>query len=390
MKRSTVALIGFGLFLALFFPSYPVQWLGYSIVFVIVLSHGYSRAVGRALLIDRAEPELKAYQHQSVTVAITIRNRSILPVPMLVVTDNPGSLYSGYDNNRLMSLAPGERTQLAYTIKGMNRGAYRIGPITVRFSDPLGLFPVEQTIHQESRLIVYPRIYPLELPVHHGLPAGSITAASRIYEDPTRYRSVREYIPGDELRRINWKASARLGSLHSTEWLPTINVPVMVLLNLTAAAYEQRNRYAHTERAIDAAASLVHHLTERGQATGLITTGIMQGLAETVMPSIQVGSGAQHATGILETLAQLGPNPEDVDPAQRFLDHGRISFGTRLFYLGPALAPESVAGLLAAVKDRTLVRLYYVDEGVIQPHTIDRVHVYRVSEYGDELFTLQT
>ncbi|MFP4113166.1 MAG: DUF58 domain-containing protein [Spirochaetota bacterium] len=391
MKGRGIALIVVGLFLALFLDSYVVQWIGYVLVTVVVLSYAYTRAVAAGLEVTRDEPILRAYQHQIVPVRIRIANRSPLPVPHLVVTDNPGSLYTGNENARLMSLRPGERTDLEYEIRGMNRGAYRLGPVSVRFADPLGLYPEARIKFEETRLVVYPRIHPVELPVHRGLPAGSITTTSRIYEDPTRYRSVREYVPGDEIRRINWKASARLGALHSTEWLPTINVPVMILLNLTASTYAQRARYGHTERTIDAAASLVHHLATRGQEVGLVTTGVIKGAPEKIMPWIRVGSGMQHAVGILETLAQLTINEADDDPVARFLERGSLSYGTRLFYLGAPLPEDSVAALVASMGDRSLLRLYYTDEGVTSwdELSIESVRVYRITEHGDELFAAQ-
>lgn len=391
MNGKSITLLVIGAFLVLFMPFYAVQWVGYLCVGVVALSYAYSRMIQAGLTIEREELALRAYQHQVVTIRIRIANRSLVPIPHLVVTDNPGSLYSGNENARLLSLRAGERAELVYHIRGMNRGAYRIGPISVRFSDPLGLYPVAITIPNEARLVVYPRIYPIEMPVHRGLPAGSITTTSRIYEDPTRYRSVREYVPGDEIRRVNWKASARLGALHSTEWLPTINVPVMILLNLTASTYETRNRYAHTERTIDAAASLVHHLANRGQEVGLVTTGIIKGAPERVMPWIRVGSGMQHAVGILETLAQLATNELDEDPVERYLERASISFGTRLFYVGAPMSEDSLAALVTSIGNRSSLRLYYTDEGVRNWHelAVESVRVYRITEHGDELFAIQ-
>ena len=391
MRRRGVALILIGLFLILFLDSYVVQWIGYLMVATIVLSYLYSRTIRRGLTVKRHDPVLRTYLMETVTVRIEVENRSFLPLPYLAITDNPGSLYSGDENSKLITLRPGEKTELVYDIKGMNRGAYRIGPITTRFTDPLGIYPVAATIHDETRLIVYPRIHPIELPVHRGLPAGSVATSSRIYEDPTRYRSVREYVPGDEIRKVNWKASARLGELHSTEWLPTINHPVMIILNLTASSYERRNRYAHTERTINAAASLVHHLAQRGQEVGLVSTGIIKGTVDRIMPWIEVANGMQHAIGILETLAQITTNELDEDPVERFLSRSSVSFGTRIFYLGAPLHEEAIAALATSVGDRSLIRLYFTEEGVSQNAAFapEAIRVYRITEYGDELFTIQ-
>jgi uncharacterized protein (DUF58 family) len=244
------------------------------------------------------------------------------------------------------------------------------------------------------RLIVYPTILPVTVPLDAGLPAGTITAASKIYEDPTRYRSVREYVPGDELRRVNWKVTARTGRLHSTEWLPTITFPVMVLLNLTAADFELRQRYHHVERTIDAAASVVHHLAEKGQSVGLISTGTLVSEGRLVLPWIPVAAGPQHASLVLQTLAELQPNENPPgadggpDVVSFFLEQGSVSFGTRVFYMGPPLAPERVAVLLGSVGDRSLVRLHYTDEGVTNWRSlaVEAVKLWRITEFGSDVF----
>lgn len=391
MRKGPLWLLVASLFLFLFIDSYVVQWIGVLGVSVVGLSYAYAKVLENNLQIERLELRLRAYKHQKVTVRLRIANRSSLPMPYLLVTDNPGSLYTGHGNHRLLQLHAREEARLVYTIKAMNRGFYRIGPVNVRFADPLGLFPVSKTIFLEARLVVYPRVYPVELTVRHGVPAGSITAASRVYEDPTRYRSVREYVPGDEIRRVNWKATARLGSLYSTEWLPTLNVPVLILLNLTASDFAQRNRFHHVERTIDAAASLTHYLAERGQEIGLVSTGEIKGMTQQIMPSVKVGAGVAHAVGILETLAQLQSNPEQVDPVKLLLERGSLSPGTRLFYLGPALDEDKLASLLAAVKTRSNIRLYYTEEGVARREVArpETVKLFTITEYGDELFTLQ-
>lgn len=390
MRRGLLLLCIVGLFLFLFIDSYLVQWIGITGALIIGASYAYSEILARGLRVSRQEDRLRAYKHEYVQVNIDIENDSMLPMPYLLVTDNPGSLYTGYENHALLAMHPREKHLLSYSIKTMNRGSYRIGPVSVRFTDPLGIFPRSKTVFEEARLIVYPRVYPVSIDFHHGLPAGIISAQSRMYEDPTRYRSVREYVPGDEIRRVNWKASARLGSLHSTEWLPTINVPVLMLLNLTAGAFETRNRFQHVERLIDAAASLTQHLAHRGQEMGLISSGVLRGNTESLSPAVRVAAGMQHAIGILETLAELDINSEEIDISQLLLERGALSPGTRLFYMGPALAEAQLTGILAAVKNHALLRLHYIQEGVKReeapvPTGVSR---YDIPEYGDELFTL--
>ena len=149
-KGTAITLTVVGLFLVLFFPFYAIQWIGYAVVLVVVLSYLYSRIIRGGLSVERAPMDLVIYRYQNATVSIRIANQTVLPIPHLVVGDNPGTLYSGYENIRLLSLGPGERRLLDYRIRGMNRGSYRIGPISVRYSDPLGFFPVSATVPPKS------------------------------------------------------------------------------------------------------------------------------------------------------------------------------------------------------------------------------------------------
>lgn len=387
MRPAAIIVVLVAAFLVLFFPHYPVQWAGYTAGLVTIVSFAYSRTIRRRLRLYRSDRVLRIYQHQAATVEIAVVNASRLPIPFLIVSDNPGSLYAGYNNARLMSLRPGEKRYLRYRLKGHNRGGYRLGPLSVRYADPLGLFPTADTVRDEGRLVVYPRIYPVSFPLTTGLPAGVLRTPVRIYEDATRFRSVREYVPGDEPRRINWKVSARIGSLHSTEWLPTINTPVVVLLNLTASDYQQRNRYAHTERTIDAAASVVHHFAELGQEVGLFSTGLFSDGEEPVMPWIPGRGGVHTATSILEVLAQIRINEEPVDPVEAFLGAARISYGTRVFYLGAALREESLSLLVQRVSDASRLRLCYTDERVLTGTvTPSGLPLWRITDYGEKLF----
>ena len=110
------------------------------------------------------------------------------------------------------------------------------------------------------------------------------------------------------------------------------------------------------------------------------------------MPWVKVGAGTQHAVGILEILAQLVPNRNRASCVEAFFEHGSVSFGTRVFYLGPSLSEESVAALTTAVGDRSLVRMYYTDEGIRRWGDWGNrlVRVWKITEFGDELFTLQS
>ena len=118
-------------------------------------------------------------------------------------------------------------------------------------------------------------------------------------------------MPGDELKRVNWKASARMGTLYAMEYVPTIYFPVMVALNLSASSYPVNERSILAERAIETAASLIFFYVGLKQEVGLVTTGHLEdadapqetpGTGGTYSP-IRPGHG--HAVSLLEDLARI-------------------------------------------------------------------------------------
>jgi uncharacterized protein (DUF58 family) len=123
-------------------------------------------------------------------------------------------------------------------------------------------------------LTVYPKIVPL---AHLGLPSkspfGSLKTHKIIYEDPSRIVGVRDYVPGDSLRKINWKVSAALGKLQVRKFEPAITLDTLIFLNLNLEEYDLAYADGATELAITVAASIANHLAGLRQPVGLISNG---------------------------------------------------------------------------------------------------------------------
>ncbi|HUX51512.1 MAG TPA: DUF58 domain-containing protein [Spirochaetia bacterium] len=371
-------------FLVLFIPLAPMQWVGIFFLAVILLSKTYSVAIRRSLNVTRSSHSINVFKFQPAVVEISLSNRGMLPIPYLSVFDDAGNLATRDQNRGVLALGGNSEASFSYTLKGYNRGVYELGPVRLRASDPLGLFPWSATWQLRSSLVVYPSVYPITLKTDHGVPAGSVRVWNPVYEDITNYRSIREYVSGDDPRRINWKVSARTGSLQTMQFLPAIGFPVMVLLDLNADHYAVRNRYVHTERAIEAAASIVQAAANIGQAVGLqVTGGIAQSAATAAQSaataaqsaaagSVPIAQGFPHATAILELLARVVvvTLPTREGPVEHFVQSGvRLPAGTWLCYVGPTLSEEQRQHLSgSAVTSRTT--LFYVDEGVRPPDSL--------------------
>lgn len=375
------------LFLILFFPSYAVQWFGYLSLAAVFGSYVYSRSMARHLEITRTRSQTMTYRGRTTHVELRITNRGFLRIPYLAVLDTTGGLYTADKERRIITLAPGQTYRLHYPVKGVNRGVYRLGPVRVRMSDPLGLYPKALEIREIATVVIYPQVYPVELTDTRGLPAGTVRVSNPVYDDATRYRSIREYVPGDDPRKIEWKVSARLGRLHSLQHLPTVCFPTLVVLNLTAADYQTRHRFHHTERAIEAAASLVFYAVGKGQDVGLLTSGVIRGTGDT--PALPIRGGSDHGSLLLATLARLSANETDIDAVAMLFEKTTVPYGTRVQYVGPRLRRDQVDYLASRVRAGANMEFFYIQERA-RPEDSVRLRLfpeYVVREYGQAIVT---
>jgi Uncharacterized conserved protein (some members contain a von Willebrand factor type A (vWA) domain) len=338
----------------LFFPGKAMQFVLALLLATGILSFLWSLALRRGLSAERTVRDLRVARFDSLELVVILENRSRLPAPACYLADTPGLLSNAADDGRwIVTLAPRERTVLRYTVAASERGEYGVGPLRIASGDPLGLFPFTKEIGDWSTVLVRPARVDLDLAFDSGLPQGSITIRNPLYEDVTLYRSVRDYRGGDELKRINWKSSARFGKLFTNEYQDSLSCPVFVFLDLEAEHYPLHLRHSIGERAIALAAGLVLRADRQRQRCGFASTGTVPETADATGPAVGdaretvhpfVAAGDSLSEGILDILARIALSAEVRDPgdllARSLAD---LASGSRFFYVSPA-APDGIAG----------------------------------------------
>lgn len=163
-------------------------------------------------------------------------------------------------------LARGATVQHRYSLLCRRRGVYTVGPLVAVTSDPLGLTERETVLAPEFELLVHPRIeHVADRPL------------TRRYEDPPirppvskpwpsglEFFGMREYVPGDDLRRIVWRASARTGKLMVREAEEGITDSIMLIVDTDRGSHSWDGDHSESfETGVRAAASLaVRHLRD--------------------------------------------------------------------------------------------------------------------------------
>jgi uncharacterized protein (DUF58 family) len=342
-------------------------YLFYTLAGIYILGRVWARRSLSSVALERGHDE-RIFWGERFTVRVKVHNRSWLPVLWLQLHDTvPASLAPGTVFRQVISLLPHERLQLDYTLVGKWRGYYRLGPLITVGGDLLGSATYEHHFAEDDHVIVYPKIVALrELGLPSQSPFGTLPSHERLFEDPTRIRGVRDYQPGDSLRQMDWKTSARVGSLQVRRYEPAIALQTALVLNLNEADYPVSHRQQATELGIVVAASVAAHLIEKRQAVGLITngrdplvvpatgsdplaapanrSGALAG-ATSSTPSLPLRKGREHLMHLLDLLACIQVAPEG--EAVPFLDLlGRKSLGLPWGSTVVVVTSREVEGLL--------------------------------------------
>jgi uncharacterized protein (DUF58 family) len=181
----------------------------------------------------------------------------------------------------VLSLPPDERRTLELELLPWRWGAYRLGRLAVRVRDGFGLVAHDATVDGDVVLRVYPpleRLRSLVDPLETQPFAGNRVARAR--GEGIEFADLRPFVPGDRIRRINWRASARRGELHVNEHHPERNSDVVLFLDSFAEV--RLDRESTLDLAVRAASALAHEYLERRDRVGLVGFG---GSVQWLLPS---------------------------------------------------------------------------------------------------------
>jgi uncharacterized protein (DUF58 family) len=304
--------------------------LFYFLAGVAVVGQWWSHRALRAVTSSRRFPQ-RAFLDESVPIQLEIVNTGWLPLAWLRVQDDaPVDLVGPDTFRRAVSLGPRARAQFEYRVWAGKRGYYRLGPLRLSSGDVLGLTAdTHRPEGQPEHLIVYPRIVPLarvKLPSHS--PLGTLRHTQPIFEDPSRVLNKRDYVAGDSLRQVDWKATAAAGRLQVKQFEPSIALTGVLLLNLNRAEYEVRTRIDATELAIVIAASIADWLVEQKQSVGLITNGLDPLQPDGRARRLPARKGRAHLMQLLDVLARI--QITDAPPLPQLLQQAgaHLTWGT--------------------------------------------------------------
>jgi len=281
----------------------------------------YKRLWNKNLSYNLTASKKAAFEGEKVEITDSVTNGKSLPLPW-VYANYLISQYLIFLDSKNNEIRRGERRTLLFVV-GTNktasrkskvlcskRGYYVAREFSISANNPLMTEHTRENSSLNFSLLVYPRIvdYP-EAVIPLKRIFGTATVKRFIDPDPFVFKGIREYLPTDSFRQINWSATAKSGTLMSNIHDFTVEQNITILLNLER--YNGYNRGFVFEEAIRLAAFLSRQCIEVGVPVSLVCP------AGDGRP-VQISSGlsAAHLETIYATLAYINLNADNHSVAE--------------------------------------------------------------------------
>ncbi len=326
------------------FGAGPVEQIGIALVVLVAIASAVVRLGRYELTLTRRLQPARCRAGQKVTVAIEVFNAGAGPAPLVLLEDALPAVLSTRARFALHGIETQGKRAVAYDVVPSRRGRYALGPTEVIYLDPFGLARVVRPSAARSDLLVHPRVEELSLPRDFGRQRSLVVSALRSPSGPRGedFYTLREYAEGDDLRKVHWPSTARLGKYMIRQEETSWRTRSTILVDDRSEAHEGLGESSSFERAVEAAASLAA-LYQRASFTYRLLSANHDGL----LP----GRGSRHFTQCLDLLATLEPKPGPApgeDPlAVRLaqLQSGTVAEGTLVAVLGGSVSAGVATGL---------------------------------------------
>jgi len=261
---------------ALFSPVNP--WLALVAVealvgLLVVVDVAMAPAPTRLQLSRRAPKVLRL--HRSDDVVLAVHNPTARHLEVAAHDAAPPSLQRTPLRHRIR-IEPGGWVELRAQVSPLRRGELRIGPVTVRTAGPLRLAGRQATLPLIQPIRIYPALRgraEVELMVRRGRLLEAGIRSSAVRGGGSNFESLRDYLPDDELRRINWRATARSTRAIANQYREERDQQVILLLDASRAMAGQVEGASRLEHALDAAVAVAELGSRVGDHVGVMAFG---------------------------------------------------------------------------------------------------------------------
>jgi uncharacterized protein (DUF58 family) len=266
-----------------------------------VLAIGTSLARDPRVAVELALASDRTIEDDEVDATLTVRTEGAVDRLELLLDMPTGVEVVGDAEALSFRSRGGEEREIPLAVRCSRWGVYALGDVEVRARDPFRLVVWEERFTVRRSLKAYPGPIALRrilAPLETQAFAGSEVA--RVKGDGVEYADIRDFVPGDRVRSINWRASARKQGLVVNERHPERNTDVVLFVD-SFVDVQGRDR-STLEDAVRAGSSLATRYLARRDRVGLVAFG-------GVLRWLHPGMGLTQRYRLIETMLETGVEP---------------------------------------------------------------------------------
>ncbi|MCM1090663.1 MAG: DUF58 domain-containing protein [Butyrivibrio sp.] len=301
-----------------------IQLLGIGIIAALLFwaqQKIYKRLWNRHLRVDLAFGTGSIFEGEYGVLREVVENHKRLPISMLKVkfTTSRSLLFENaegsrttdrYYRNDVFQIGGGERITRTLQFLGGKRGYYNIDSVDLVATDLFMSKVMVDTIQLKRTIYVYPKPFESQgFRMSLQELNGEVLTKRHLLEDPFEYRGVREYEPFDDMRSINWKATAKTGELKVNQRSYTALESVRIFLNVTDNGIIKNT--VGVEAGIQMMAGLSEFFLGQGFRVACYTNGVDTVTGRAFL--IETNGGKGQMEGIYRGLARLDLDREPED-----------------------------------------------------------------------------
>ena len=284
-----------------------------AVVCICVTTSIYKKLWDRGLTAEVLFSQHEVEEGGRLFLREKVENRKWLPLPTLMVKFEMDRNIRCLDgmNTRItdrqyrsdwVAMMPYKRVTRSIEVEGTKRGYYTIDELRLATTDVLFRNRLNKSIQNSTRLYVYPsRSKFFRLPEIFCRMYGECLLNRQIQEDSMEFMGIRDYVQTDSMRKINWKASARTGSLKVNQYHDSTSQRLTIFLNVSQTGILRY--YDLIEESIRICRNFIEEFVQKGIPVRIISNGVDQVTRQEIF--IREGAGLSHIDACLKELARM-------------------------------------------------------------------------------------
>lgn len=313
----------------------PLLFVGFAFPSTLLVLDVYNVGLMLACLIDRfllsVDPrqlevtrhlEKRLSIHQDNSVLITLVNNTHQPIRGWLADSLPEGLQGPEvpTPEIAFTLPAMGRHTLEYTLRPVQRGLYALGHLHLKFHSRLGLLWILKKGGRPEEVAVYPDLVRLQqMSVRYSRSARSGELPKRIMGvEGTQFDGLRAYAVGDDVRKMDWKATARLDTPVLRTFSSEVDQPILLLLDAGRKMETQVQGLSKFDWALNALLAFSSVSLGRGDQVGAVV------FHRDVLRSVPTRSGTNHLQALLGALHDVQPEAIEPDYERVFLHIARL------------------------------------------------------------------